>query len=241
MAAVSHIEWTEATWNPVTGCDKVSPGCKHCYAERLAGRLRAMGQFNYRNGFELTLQEHMLEIPLRWRKPRTIFVNSMSDLFHKRVPTSYIKRVFDVMSSAHWHQFQVLTKRSERLLKVSPKLSWAENIWMGVSVENQDYDFRIDDLRDTGAHVKFLSLEPLLGPLPALDLAGIDWVIVGGESGPGAREIKRKWVVDIRKQCNRAKVPFFFKQWGGVNKKKTGRLLDGRTYDNLPVHSPAVA
>jgi len=233
--AASPIEWTESTWNPVTGCTKISPGCKHCYAERMAKRLKAMGQANYRDGFKLTVQEHMLELPLRWKKPQVIFVNSMSDLFHKDVPLEYVLRVFDVMQRAHWHQFQVLTKRAERLAEVSPGIDWPENVWMGVSVENADYEYRIPLLRDTGAHIKFLSLEPLLGPLGELDLTGIHWVIVGGESGPGARPMRKTWVRDIRKQCNAAGVPFFFKQWGGVNKKKTGRLLDGRTYDALPV------
>jgi protein gp37 len=235
MATNSTIEWTEATWNPLTGCAKISPGCKHCYAERLAIRLKAMGQANYANGFKLTLQEQALELPLQWRKPRTVFVNSMSDLFHKDVPTSFIHRVFDVMRKAYWHQFQVLTKRADRLELLSKEITWASNIWMGVSVENQDYAFRIDHLRQTTAHIKFLSLEPLLGPLPNLNLRGIDWVIVGGESGPGARPMKPEWVRDIRNQCHRAKVAFFFKQWGGVHKSKTGRELDNRTWDDLPL------
>jgi protein gp37 len=234
MAQPSGIEWTESTWNPVTGCDKVSPGCKHCYAERMAERLRAMGQPNYRNGFELTLQPQMLELPLRWKKPQTIFVNSMSDLFHKEVPLAYIQRLFGVMLRAHWHRFQVLTKRGDRLAELSPQIDWPPNVWMGVSVENADYIDRIDCLRDTGARVKFLSLEPLLGPMPKLDLRRIDWVIVGGESGPGARAMDPTWVADLRDQCGRVCVPFFFKQWGGTNKKKAGRLLDGRTWDEMP-------
>src|SRR5262245_38838289 len=235
MATNSAIEWTEATWNPLTGCTKISPGCKHCYAERLALRLQAMGQANYANGFELTLQEQALELPLRWKKPRTVFVNSMSDLFHKDVPVDFIRRVFDVMGKAHWHQFQVLTKRAERLSAFSSNWLWSPNIWMGVSVENQDYVYRIDHLRQTKACVKFLSLEPLLGPLLNLNLKGIDWVIVGGESGPGARMMNPQWVKDIRDQCRKARVPFFFKQWGGVRKSKTGRDLDGRTWDEMPV------
>lgn len=235
MANRSSIEWTESTWNPITGCTKISPGCKHCYAERMAKRLKAMGQPNYANGFKLTMHDHVLEMPLGWKTPQTIFVNSMSDLFHKDVPLEFIQRVFDVMHQAHWHRFQILTKRSERLLELSPKLEWTPNIWMGVSVENQDYTFRIDHLRETGAHVKFLSLEPLLGPLPGLNLEKIDWVIVGGESGPGARPMDPSWVTEIRDQCLQAQVPFFFKQWGGVNKKKNGRLLEGRTWDELPV------
>jgi protein gp37 len=234
MGAKSSIEWTESTWNPVTGCTKVSPGCKHCYAERIAERLQAMGQRNYRDGFKLTLQPHMLNLPLQWRKPQRIFVNSMSDLFQKEVPLSYILRVFDVMRSAYWHQFQILTKRSDNLRELDHLIDWPANVWMGVSVENKDYAWRIDDLRHTYAQTKFLSIEPLLGPIDGLDLAGIDWVIVGGESGPKARPIQRNWVVDIHRQCRQAGVAFFFKQWGGVNKKQSGRELDGRTYDEMP-------
>ena len=234
MADNSSIEWTEATWNPVTGCTKISPGCMHCYAERMAKRLKAMGNANYANGFEVTLQPHMLQHPLKWKSPRTIFVNSMSDLFHKDVPTEYIQQVFGVMREAHWHQFQVLTKRSTRLARLSSEIDWPSNVWMGVSVESQEYTFRIDHLRSTSAAIKFLSLEPLLGPLVNLDLKEIDWAIVGGESGPGARPCLRSWVVDIRKQCKAARVPFFFKQWGGFNKKRAGRELDGRTWDEFP-------
>jgi len=234
MGAKSTIEWTEATWNPVTGCTKISPGCDNCYAERLALRLQAMGQANYVNGFNLTLQERMLELPLKWKTPQVIFVNSMSDLFHRDVPVDYIRRVFDVMRRADWHIFQVLTKRSQRLARLSPALAWPDNVWMGVSVESGDYAYRIDHLRDTGARVKFLSLEPLLGELPGLNLGGINWVIVGGESGPGARLMRKDWVVDIRNQCQAARVPFFFKQWGGTNKKKSGRVLEDRTWDEMP-------
>jgi protein gp37 len=234
MAQGSSIEWTEATWNPVTGCTKISPGCKHCYAERMAERLQAMGQPNYKNGFDLTLQPQMLELPLRWRTPQTIFVNSMSDLFHDDVPLAYIQRVFDVMRRAHWHRFQVLTKRASRLAELDPEIEWASNIWMGVSVESAKYVGRIDDLRRTHAHVRFLSLEPLLGPLPDLDLRGIHWAIVGGESGPKARPMDAAWAIDLRDQCLRARVPFFFKQWGGKNKKRAGRLLEGRTWDEMP-------
>jgi len=234
MATNSPIEWTEATWNPVTGCDKISPGCAHCYAERMAKRLKAMGQANYRNGFQLTLQEHMLDLPLRWKKPRRIFVNSMSDMFHVDVPIGFIQRAFDVMRRARWHQFQVLTKRADRLKQIDAELEWHPNIWMGVSVENARFQHRIDDLRATHAHVKFLSIEPLLGPLPRLDLDGIDWVIVGGESGPRARPMDPAWVGDIRDQCQGAGVAFFFKQWGGVFKKRTGRELDGRTWSEMP-------
>lgn len=241
MAANSAIEWTESTWNPLTGCTKISPGCKHCYAERMALRLQAMGQPNYVSGFKLALHESALELPLKWRRPQTIFVNSMSDLFHKDVPEEFILRVFDVMRRADWHRYQVLTKRSDRLLRLSPVLPWKPHIWMGVSVENLKYKFRIDDLRETGAAVKFLSLEPLLGPLPGLELRGIDWVIAGGESGPGARPMDRAWVLDIRDQCVEAGVPFFFKQWGGARKKMAGRELEGRTWDEMPVLAAAAS
>ena len=235
MGQKSSIEWTESTWNPLTGCTKISPGCKHCYAERMALRLQAMGQANYVNGFTLTLHEEALELPLRWKKPQTIFVNSMSDMFHAGVPLVFIFKAFDVMRRAHWHRFQVLTKRADRLSALSEQLPWADNIWMGVSVENESYTYRIDHLRDTGAAIKFLSLEPLLGPLDNLCLDGIDWVIVGGESGPGARAMKSEWVISIRDQCVEAGVPFFFKQWGGVWKKKFGRTLEGQTWDQMPL------
>ena len=235
MAQGSGIEWTESTWNPVTGCTKVSPGCKHCYAERMADRLQAMGQANYRNGFQLTPQPHMLELPLRWKKPQTIFVNSMSDLFHDDVPIEYVQRVFEVMQRASWHRFQVLTKRAERLELVSRMLPWPANVWMGVSVESARYRDRIEHLRASGARVKFLSLEPLLGPLPRLDLTGIGWVIVGGESGPRARPMDPAWALDLRDQCLQTGVPFFFKQWGGTNKKRAGRALEGRTWEQMPV------
>ena len=235
MSLSSAIEWTESTWNPLTGCSKVSLGCKNCYAERLAYRLQAMGNRNYAGGFDVCLHDHVLEYPLKWRKPQTIFVNSMSDLFHEDVPDEFVHKVFDVMNQAHWHRFQVLTKRAERLAVMADSLTWTSNIWMGVSVENQDYTHRIDRLRTTGAAVKFLSLEPLLGPITDLDLGGTDWVIVGGESGPKARPIERQWVVGVRDQCREARVPFFFKQWGGTNRKRTGRLLEGRTWDEMPV------
>lgn len=234
MAANSSIEWTKSTWNPVTGCTKVSPGCKHCYAERMALRLQAMKQPNYVDGFKLAMHHQALDLPLGWKKPQTIFVNSMSDLFHEDIPLSFILEVFDVMRRASWHDFQILTKRSVRLLELSSELEWPKNVWMGVSIENTDYTFRIQHLRSTRASIKFLSLEPLLGPLPNLNLSGIDWVIVGGESGPMARPIDKAWVTDIREQCQKAAVPFFFKQWGGTQKKKAGRLLDGRTWDELP-------
>jgi protein gp37 len=201
----------------------------------MALRLQAIGQPNYANGFQITLHENLIELPLCWRKPQTIFVNSMSDLFHEEVPDEFIFRVFDTMHRAKWHRFQILTKRSKRLLDLSPHLQWMPHIWVGVSVENQNYTFRIEHLRKTGASIKFLSLEPLLGPIPDLNLEGIDWVIVGGESGPRARALEASWVIDIRNRCQRAKVPFFFKQWGGANKKKAGRLLEGRTWDETPI------
>lgn len=240
MGQKSAIEWTGSTWNPVTGCVKISPGCLNCYAARMAKRLQAMGQLNYAAGFKLAFHEHAVELPLKWKKPQTIFVNSMSDLFLKGVPKEFIIRIFNVMNQAHWHTFQILTKRADRLLEISDQLPWATNIWMGVTVENKDYIHRINDLRNSGAFIKFLSIEPLLGPLPKLNLEDIDWVIVGGESGPGARPMDSKWVFDIRDQCNEAGVPFFFKQWGGVRKKKAGRLLEGRTWDEMPVSSQQI-
>jgi len=232
--ARSEIEWTEATWNPVTGCDKVSPGCKYCYAEVMARRLQGMGQPNYRNGFRVTLQPHMLERPFGWRSPQMIFVNSMSDLFHEDVPLSFIRQVFSTIERATWHTFQILTKRATRLEELASLLSWPANLWMGVSVERQDYDYRIDHLRRVPARVRFLSLEPLLGPLDGLDLTEIGWVIVGGESGHHARPMDESWVLSIERQCRLAGVPFFFKQWGGRNKKQAGRLLAGRTWDEMP-------
>ena len=234
MALSSSIEWTESTWNPLTGCTKISLGCANCYAERMSLRLRAMGNPNYVNGFTITMHEDVLELPLKWKKPQTIFVNSMSDLFHEDVPENFIFRVFDVMSRANWHCFQILTKRSERMMDISSNLPWMPHIWMGITAEEQNYTYRIDHLKKTGAITKFLSLEPLLGPIPNLSLEGIDWVIVGGESGPKSRPMKKSWVIDIRNQCQRGKVPFFFKQWGGINKKKAGRELEGRTWDEMP-------
>lgn len=239
MGDCSSIEWTEATWNPVTGCTKVSAGCANCYAERLANRLQAMGQARYANGFSVTIHEETLKLPLSWKRSRMVFVNSMSDLFHKDIADDFIIRVFEVMVDAPWHRFQVLTKRSTRLREMNSVLPWAANIWMGVTVEDESCLWRVDDLRQTSAAVKFLSIEPMLGPLPGLDLTGIDWVIVGGESGPKARPMQAGWVTGVRDHCQQAKVPFFFKQWGGANRKKTGRLLDGRTYDEIP--TPAVS
>ena len=230
----STIEWTESTWNPLTGCTKVSPGCKNCYAERMAKRLKAMGQEKYADGFQLREHLQVVADPLKWKKPQTIFVNSMSDLFHEDVSIEFIQSVFKVMREAHWHKFQVLTKRSERLAKLNSQLEWADNIWMGVSVENSDYTFRIDHLRKTSAKTKFLSLEPLLGSLPNLNLEGIDWAIVGGESGPKSRPIKEEWVTEIRDQCVASRTPFFFKQWGGTQKKKAGRKLQGKIWSEMP-------
>jgi len=236
--AQSSIEWTEMTWNPTTGCDKVSAGCKYCYAEVMARRLQAMGIDKYKDGFELRLHEDALDIPYEWKKPKVVFVNSMSDLFHKDVPIAFIQKVFDVMNKTPMHTYQVLTKRAERLYELHDKLNWTTNIWMGVSVENDKVKDRIDFLRETNARVKFLSLEPLIGPLTNLNLENIHWAIVGGESGRKARPMKESWVWDIRQQCADQGVAFFFKQWGGVNKKKTGRELGGRTYDEMPMLLP---
>ncbi len=236
MADKSNIEWTEATWNPVTGCSKISAGCKNCYAERLSYRLKAMGNRRYRNGFKVTLQKDALHLPKTWKMPKLIFVNSMSDLFHQDIPTTYIKKVFSVMNSCSHHTFQVLTKRSERLLQISKELDWSTNIWMGVSVEDENVLSRIDDLRKTQCHIKFLSCEPLIGPLNDINLTHIDWVIVGGESGPKSRLMKKEWVETIQAECKKQNVPFFFKQWGGTRKDITGRTLNGKTYDEMPVH-----
>ncbi len=234
MSEVSEIEWTDSTWNPVTGCTKISQGCKHCYALRFAERFRGVRGHPYEQGFDIRLWPDRLELPLSWKTPHRIFVNSMSDLFHEQVPLDFVRKVFETMRRARWHTFQVLTKRADRLLELSSSLEWPSNVWMGVSVERSDYAWRIDRLRRTGAAVKFLSLEPLIGPLDNLDLKGIDWVIVGGESGPGARPMERSWVVSIRRQCRQQSVPFFFKQWGGVLKHRAGRVLDGRIYNEFP-------
>ncbi len=234
MGDHSAIEWTDATWNPVTGCTKISPGCKNCYAERLAKRLQLMGNPRYTAGFDLVLHEDQLSLPLRWKQPRRVFVNSMSDLFHRDVPDAYIRAAFRTMEQAHWHAFQVLTKRADRLAELAPSLPWPSNVWMGVSVENAEYADRIDDLRKVRAAVRFLSIEPLLGPLEKLRLHKIEWVIVGGESGPKHRPPDPAWIRSIRDQCVRAGVPFFFKQWGGLLAKSGGRLLDGRTWDEMP-------
>jgi protein gp37 len=239
MAASSSIEWTEATWNPVTGCTKVSPGCQNCYAERMSRRLQSMGHHHYARGFRVSVHEDALRIPLVWKRSRMIFVNSMSDLFHENVPASFISSVFDVMRRCSRHTFQILTKRSARLCNLHHLLPWPHNVWMGVSIENSDYMSRVEDLRKTPAQVKFVSFEPLLGPIRCLDLTGVNWVIVGGESGPGARPMRAAWVQSIHDECVAAGVPFFFKQWGGVNRRKSGRLLHGRTWDDLPTSAGA--
>ncbi len=239
MSIQSDIEWTDATWNPVRGCTKISPGCKHCYAETFAERFRGVPGHPYERGFDLRLVPEKLNEPLMWSQPKMVFVNSMSDLFHDGVPTGYIARVARVMEAASWHTFQVLTKRAERLQRLlRGELQFAahlSNVWWGVSVENREHGLpRIEHLRRIPCAVRFLSVEPLLEDIGQIDLTNIDWVIVGGESGPGARRMESKWVDSIRKQCNQAKVPFFFKQWGGVQKKRYGRLLNGRTHDNMP-------
>lgn len=231
----TKIEWTETTWNPTTGCTKISSGCKNCYAERMALRLQSMGVKKYRDGFNLKIHSEVLEEPYSWRKPRTVFVNSMSDLFHENMPFDFIQRVFKVMNDNPMHTFQVLTKRADILSKYSNELVWSKNIWMGVTVENQENVSRVDFLRNVDANVRFISIEPLIGEIKDLNLEGIDWVIVGGESGPGARPIKEKWVVSLKEQCLNQNTHFFFKQWGGVNKKKNGRLLDGQTWDEMPM------
>jgi protein gp37 len=234
MADNSAIEWTEATWNPVTGCSKVSPGCAHCYAETFAERWRGLTGHPYEQGFDLKLWPQRLEIPLRWRRPRTIFVNSMSDLFHEAIPDAYIAEVFEVMRRADWHVFQVLTKRPERLEALAADLPWPPHVWMGVSIENRRFVHRADHLRRTPAQIKFISAEPLLGPLEGLDLADVDWLIAGGESGPRHRPMRIQWARDLRDRCTEEDVAFFFKQWGGIRSKTGGRVLDGRTWDELP-------
>jgi protein gp37 len=244
MGDRSSIEWTEATWNPTTGCDRTSPGCDNCYALTLAKRLKAMGVAKYQSdgdprtsgpGFKLTLHDEVLDQPRRWKQPRTVFVNSMSDLFHSEVPVEFIRNVFDIIANTPQHQYQILTKRSKRLVAVASLLDWPDNLWMGVSVESDRYRFRIDHLRQVPAAVKFLSCEPLLGPLHNINLNEIDWVIAGGESGPGARQMLLPWISDIRDQCRAADVQFFFKQWGGRTPKAGGRQLDGRTWDEMPL------
>ena len=235
MARVTKIEWTEMTWNPVTGCEKVSPGCKHCYAETLAKRLKAMGSARYGNEFQVTTHDDLVDLPMKWKRSRVVFVNSMSDLFQDQVSLTFIRRVFETMRQCPQHQFQVLTKRAERIAELASALHWSSNIWMGVSIENQDYAYRSNLLTRVPAAVRFLSIEPLLGPITELPLSGIHWVIVGGESGPGARPMKPEWVETIYRQCRAQSVPFFFKQWGGVQKHRSGRVLFGRTFDEMPV------
>ncbi|HZY71283.1 MAG TPA: phage Gp37/Gp68 family protein [Thermoplasmata archaeon] len=234
MSEISTIEWTDATWNPVTGCTKISQGCKHCYAARFAERFRGVPGHPYEQGFDLKLWPERLELPIGWSEPKRIFVNSMSDLYHPDVPLDYILRVFETMRRAYWHTFQILTKRADRLAEVGQVVDWSPNVWQGVSVEDERVAWRIDRLRTVPAAVRFLSLEPLIGPLERLNLRGIQWVIVGGESGPGSRPMDPRWVRRIRAQCRSARVPFFFKQWGGVQKHRAGRELDGRTWDGFP-------
>lgn len=234
MASNSKIEWTNASWNPVTGCTKISLGCQNCYAERMARRLKAMGNPNYCNGFQVTLHPHMIHRPLDWKKSCQIFVNSMSDLFHEDVPFHFIENVFNTMRQAEHHIFQILTKRSERLLDLANDIYWPPNVWMGVTIEHEKYLHRLQDLKHVPAKIKFLSLEPLLSAIHDINLDQIDWVIVGGESGHGARLMEKSWVVDIKNQCMKQDTPFFFKQWGGVKKKRAGRILDGRTWSQMP-------
>lgn len=234
MSKGSKIEWTQDTWNPVTGCTKISDGCKNCYACKLAGRLQRMGNIRYKNGFDVTLHEDILERPYQWKKPRTIFVNSMSDLFHEDIPDEFIKKVFKVMNETPHHKYQILTKREERMASIAPKLEWTDNIWQGVTIEGQDYIKRLDYLRRVPSKIRFISFEPLLTEIKDIDLSGIHWAIIGGESGPGARPIMENWVLSLKEQCLNYNVPFFFKQWGGTNKKKAGRLLLGQTWDASP-------
>ncbi len=234
MSSKSKIEWTDVTWNPVTGCTPVSDGCRNCYAIRMAKRLQAMGVKRYRNGFHVTLQDDQLDTPLRWKKPRMVFVNSMGDLFHEDIPFEYVKRVFAVMKQTPQHTYQVLTKRSTRMVELAKHLAWPANIWLGVTIESGKYSYRAQNLLKTAASTKFLSIEPMIGAVEGINLEGIDWVIVGGESGPQARAIRREWAVAVRDNCISNNIPFFFKQWGGPNKKKTGRLLDGQLWNQFP-------
>jgi len=239
--AYSNIEWTEYSWNPVTGCTKISSGCTNCYAERMAKRLKAMGVRRYNAGFEVRTHPDLIKVPLRLKKPRIIFVNSMSDLFHESVPGQFIKDIFSVMNNRPQHTFQILTKRSERMLHLSSELKWTNNIWMGVTIEDQKNLYRINDLHASSAKIKFLSCEPLLGPISFPSLKKINWVIVGGESGPNARQMKEEWAISIRDQCLKTGAAFFFKQWGGKNRKASGRLLEGRFWDQLPIFSPNIS
>lgn len=234
MSQKTKIEWTESTWNPISGCTKISKGCDNCYAEKMAKRLQAMGTKGYENGFKVTLHPESLHKPLKLKKPQMIFVNSMSDIFHKEVPDEFIFQIFEIMKKAHWHTFQLLTKRADRLEKLNDKLDWAENIWMGVTIESNDYVNRANYLRECSAKTKFLSLEPLIDSVDMLDYDGIDWVIVGGESGSGARIIKQEWVQEVQQKCEVHNIPFFFKQWGGTNKKKSGNKINNKTYEAMP-------
>lgn len=232
----TKIEWTDRTWNPITGCTPISDGCKNCYAIKMARRLKAMGNARYVNGFQVTIHPDLLDEPLRWKKPYMVFVNSMGDMFHENIPLEFIQRVFSTMAKASHHVFQVLTKRSSRMLELSPYLPWPENIWLGVTVESGKYLYRVDNLKKTPARVKFLSIEPMIGPVDGLVLDGIDWVIVGGESGHHARIIDKEWAISVRDNCAESDVPFFFKQWGGANKKKTGKILEGRIWQQFPAY-----
>jgi protein gp37 len=241
MPQASSIEWTEATWNPVTGCNQVSPGCAHCYAKTFAERWRGIPGHPYEQGFDLRLWPERLQAPLRWRKPRTIFVNSMSDLFHEQIPPGFLLAVFETMRAAHWHTFQILTKREDRLAELAAEIEWPANVWMGVSIENRRFAHRADVLRQVPAAVRFISAEPLLGPLENLDLSGIDWLIAGGESGPRHRRVDPGWVRALRDKCLQQQVAFFFKQWGGTRPKSNGRELDGRLWDQQPPRAPGRA
>ena len=232
----TKIEWTESSWNPITGCSKISDGCLNCYAEKMALRLKAMGTKGYENGFEVTLQNHQLERPLKLKKPQMIFVNSMSDIFHEKVPQDYILKIFETMNKADWHIFQVLTKRPERLEELREKINWTKNIWLGTTIESNKYIDRVKFIKETQANIKFISFEPLIDSVKDIDIDGIDWVIVGGESGSGSRVIKKEWIYEIKEKCDKLNIPFFFKQWGGTNKKKSGRLLDGKIYDEMPLN-----
>lgn len=234
MAQNSHIEWTDATWNPVTGCTKISIGCQNCYAERLAKRLQAMGNPRYSEGFKLRIHEDLIDLPSRWKKPKMVFVNSMSDLFHEDIPEQFINDVFNTMKNNYHHIFQVLTKRSNRLQIIPPKL-WDDNIWMGITIEAEEYLFRVEELRQTGARTRFISFEPLLDRIPEFNMSGIDWVIVGGETGPNARPMKKEWAIEIRNRCIEQNIPFFFKQWGGIRSKQEGRILEGEVWEQYPM------
>ena len=234
MTSPSKIPDSWTSWNPVTGCDRISAGCAHCYAERMAHRLQRIGQKKYKNGFKVTTHDDVLGLPLKWKKPRLIFVNSMSDLFHKDVPLEFIQKIFAVMGQANWHFFQFLTKRSERMVTLAPELDWPDNVWAGVTVELANYYGRLDDLRRVPTALRYVSVEPMLGPMPDFPLEGIDWIILGGESGPGARPMKKSWVIEIRNRCAQHNVPFFFKQWGGFNRGETGCMLDGKYYHEMP-------